>query len=84
MGTTEPLAGVLRLEMPMGFTRNCWLLCGEVYQVPEDILAAARKCRLKIAALLLRLGEAHGLPILAGYRTCRRDWGLLGLILRHA
>lgn len=65
-GTTEPLAGVLRLEMPMGFTRNCWLLCGEVYQVPEDILAAARKCRLKIAALLLRLGEAHGLPILAG------------------
>ena len=84
MGTTEPLAGVLRLEMPMGFTRNCWLLCGEVYQVPEDILAAARKCRLKIAALLLRLDEAFGLPILAGRGPGRRDWGLLGLVLRHA
>jgi hypothetical protein len=50
---------------------------------PQGQPGDTNRSRLEVAALLLRLDEAFGLPILAGRGPGRRDWGLLGLVLGH-
>lgn len=78
-GTTEPLGGVAHLDVPALSGEACWVL-----RFRQDIPFTPRKSRLEIAALLSRLGEPHGLPILAGCGTGRQNWGLLLLLLGHA